>query len=109
MSVQYTDTNTYRVSEEHPDAYPNAPDDWFEYQVELVCSDCGALIDTFDSLFETYNGMQNQRLTKEEAEKAANGIAEDFHREGPEGIFTTTKCGCDRRRKDEQTTTRTPQ
>jgi hypothetical protein len=60
-----------------------------------MCGVCGSVIDRFDSLFETYNGMQNQRLTREQSERAAEDIAEEFHREGPGGIFTTTKCSCD--------------
>ena len=52
------------------DDYP----DWYEYDMFLLDSD-GDIVDSWDSLVETYNGVQ--RLSKETAESAVKEIVDD--------------------------------
>jgi hypothetical protein len=54
--------------------------DWYEYEASLVCASCGIVVDEWDSLSETYNGMQ--RLTKKEATASFREIRKDIAKGG---------------------------
>ena len=49
--------------------------DWYEYNATLLNRKTGQLVDEWDSLSETYNGVQ--RLTKAKAEASVAEIAKD--------------------------------
>lgn len=51
-----------------------APPDWYEYKVALLDKN-GEVIDMWDSIEETYNGVQ--KLTKQEAIDAVKDIIRD--------------------------------
>lgn len=55
----------------------NNCDDWFEYEIVLMRD--GKVVDVFDSLSETYNGVQ--KLSYKDAINAAKEILDDV-REG---------------------------
>ena len=60
-----------RMEENGVDIHRDDPS-WFEYEVDLLCGHCGEHVSSFDSLHETYNGVQ--RLSKAEAERAAREL-----------------------------------
>lgn len=73
----YVTGEVYNVKEAYEDGlnnYDDAPADWYEYEVSLH-DDKGNVIDSWNSLEETYNGMQ--QLTEEEAERALKEIKGD--------------------------------
>jgi hypothetical protein len=65
MNYRLTAT-IYPVSDDDPD--------WWEYRVHLWDRDTDELVDEWDSLCETYNGVPGQRLSFEEAERAVERI-----------------------------------
>ena len=71
------DAEVYNVAARMADSggpgYDDNPD-WWEYEVRLLDSD-GDVVDEWDSLSETYNGVQ--QLTQSNAKKAVAEIAAD--------------------------------
>lgn len=66
-------STVYAVS----DRVPGVSDEsWYEYRVRLL-DDENCTIDRWDSLFETYNGVEGQRLSKSESEAAVEEIKQD--------------------------------
>jgi hypothetical protein len=71
---------SYNVREYYEDAtgdpklYGDAPEWWFEYRVTLIDAN-GAELSEWDSLTETYNGVQ--RLTQEDCQKAIQNIQDE--------------------------------
>lgn len=68
-SVEY---EVYKVSNSVEHVEDN---DWHEYRVQLIKD--GDIIDRWDSRHETYNGTESGKLTKNEAEEAAQTIQND--------------------------------
>jgi len=63
------ETDVYRVA----DRYRYATDEsWYEYRVKLYLND--ELIDEWDSIIETYNGVKAQRLTQKSAKRSAQQV-----------------------------------
>lgn len=67
------ESKIYAVS----DRVPGVSDEsWYEYRVRLL-DDENCVIDEWDSLFETYNGVKGQRLRREAARNAVREIRDD--------------------------------
>lgn len=54
-------------------------EDWYEYRVQLV-NQGGEIVDEWDSLGETYNGVPGQRLSKDKAEESLQEIRQDVRK-----------------------------
>lgn len=75
MSKYTANGEIYSVLAECEDnGYYDASLNWYEYRAYL-CNEKGQIVDSFNSLFETYNGVQ--RLTKAEAQLALDDIVND--------------------------------
>lgn len=54
-------------------------EDWYEYEVQLIRN--GEIISSYDSRFETYNGIEGQQLTKSGAKEAVEEIKREVKHE----------------------------
>ena len=70
------------------DDYP----DWYEYEM-LLYGPKGEVVDEWDSLTETYNGMQ--KLTLAEAKKSAKRVEDDVARGNVTTWFSRAPAGAD--------------
>jgi len=71
------ETTVYKVAERHPTV---DDEEWYEYSVALVHE--GVTLDKWDSLVETYNNVEAQRLTQAEARMAAEDIKKEVEEDG---------------------------
>jgi hypothetical protein len=77
MKSHYTaEGEVYQVSKERAvDSKWQDDPDWYEYRVRLLRAADGACVTEWDSFDECYNGQQ--KLDREEAEKAVQTIVQD--------------------------------
>lgn len=71
----------YNVRERQLEQFGEALTDdpsWFEYEVFLE-NENGEVIDEWDSIIETYNGVKGQRLSEKKAQEAIDEIMEDVN------------------------------
>jgi hypothetical protein len=75
----------------YPVAEARETDDeqWYEYTVALV-SDSRRVIDSWNSLYETYNSCPKQRLSKEKAKQAVAEIRSDVEQGDASTWFDTS-------------------
>lgn len=70
----------YNVAKEQKEQFGESitnDESWFEYRVFLENSK-GEIVDSWNSLNETYNGVKGQRLSKEKAKSAIDEIKTDI-------------------------------
>ena len=77
QEILRAETTVYRIEPDN--------DDWYEYICELYRG--YNLIDRWDSLHETYNGVEGQRLSFDEAREAAQEIRESVNNGDVEDWF----------------------
>ena len=66
--------------------------DWYEYEMFLY-DPKGEIVDSWDSLSETYNGMQ--KLTESEAKKSAKRVEDDVAKGNVSTWFSHAPAGAD--------------
>jgi len=74
----------YNVAEKQKEYFGKSltnDESWFEYRVFLKNSK-GKIVAEWDSLYETYNGVKGQRLSKSKAQSAIDEIKEDINEKG---------------------------
>lgn len=81
--TEYDATGTvYQVAEHIPG---EEDEDWYEYRVFLFRGE--TLVDEWDSLAETYNGVKGQRLDYREAQAAVEEVIEGVQEGNAENWF----------------------